>query len=175
MYSASRTSLEPESSSDRSVESGIGCLLATEGVVSVDGAAGNLSNFGVDLEKQQVHGQITKNVCPRQALRESYRTCVGSRGRRYSTSGNVRANVSRSVVFVLTDTGGEPKENQTLAGRYAPCLRLEAEVIDVERVIPAGARNVQCRQISHEVAHGDSRNEQRFLEDSNTCAVAELE
>src|SRR5207237_1976333 len=109
MYSASRTSLEPESSSDRSVESGIGCLLATERIESVDGAARDLSNFGVDLEKQQVHGQISEKVTSRQVLREGHRTGIGGRTRRYRTRSDVRANVGRRVVFILTVTKSDAK------------------------------------------------------------------
>jgi hypothetical protein len=54
-------------------------LFATKGVVSVDGAAGYLSNFGVQLEKQKVHGQIGEDIGSRQALRKCDRTRVRGR------------------------------------------------------------------------------------------------
>src|SRR5205085_696707 len=131
MNSASRWSLEPESSSDRSVDSGIGCLLATESVVGVYGTARNLSNFGVELEKQKVHGQIGKNVGTGQILRNRDRTRV--RGWTQQRPGcNVRTDIGRRIVLVLTDSSREPEENQTLAGGYAASVGLQAKVVDVE-------------------------------------------
>src|SRR5436853_270849 len=114
MSSASRWSLEPESSSDRSVDSGIGCLLATESVVGVYGTARNLSNFGVELEKQKVHGQIGKNVGTGQVLRNRDRTCVRGRGGRHRSSRDVRTDVGGRVIFVLTDAGRQAEQNQAL-------------------------------------------------------------
>src|ERR1043165_5909753 len=110
MNSASRASLESESNSDRSVESGIGWLFATKGVVSVNGTAGDLSNFGVELEKQKVHRQIAEDVGPGQALRKRDRAGVRRRSRRHCTRRDVRTNVSRRVVLVLTETRGEADE-----------------------------------------------------------------
>src|SRR3954468_2358265 len=104
MYSASRASLEAESSSDRSVDSGIGWLLAIEGVVSVDGTARHLSNFAGQLEKQKVHRQIAENIGAGQILRQRDRPCV--RGRRAEWNGarrDVRAGVGRRVVLVLAE------------------------------------------------------------------------
>src|ERR1700682_2428728 len=95
MYPASRASLEPESSSDRSVDSGIGCLLAIESVVRVDGATGYLSNFAGQLKKQKVHRQIRKDIRACQVLCKRDRTSVG-RGRQRpcsDVSTNLRGRV----------------------------------------------------------------------------------
>src|SRR5690242_2913675 len=132
MNCASRASLESESNSDRSVESGIGWLFATKGVVSVNGAAGDLSNFGVELQKQKVHRQIAENVRPRQVLRNRDRTGVRGGSWGHSASRNVRTHISRGVVLVLTDAGREAEEDQALAGGKTPGLGFETEVVDVE-------------------------------------------
>src|SRR5580765_4152447 len=126
MYSASRSSLEPESSSDRSVDSGIGCLLATEGIESVDRATGYLSNFAGELQKQKVHRHIGEDVRAGQVLRESRCRGIGRRGRWNRSRSNVSANIRRCIVLVLTEPRGEPEEQQTLAGNNTPCLGLEA-------------------------------------------------
>ena len=76
MCSASRASLESESSSDRSVDSGIGCLLATEGIVSVDGSTGYLTNFAGKLQNQKVHRQVRENIGAGQILRERDRASI---------------------------------------------------------------------------------------------------
>src|SRR5512132_4214653 len=103
MYCASRASLESESSSDRSVDSGIGCLLATEGVESVNGATGYLSNFAGELEKQKVHRHIREDVGAGKVLRDRDRTSVGGGTRRDRSRGNVGADIGRSIVLVLTE------------------------------------------------------------------------
>src|SRR5215210_6237926 len=115
MYSASRGSLEPESSSDRSVDSGIGCLLATESIESVDGATGYLSNFTGKLQKQKVHRQIREHVGTGDLLRKRDRTRIRCGSRRDRSCGNVSANVRRGFVGILTGTCGEPDEQQALA------------------------------------------------------------
>src|SRR3954454_9537317 len=132
MYSASRVSLEAESSSDRSVDSGIGWLLAIEGVVSVDGTARHLSNFAGKLEKQKVHGKIGEDVGAGQVLRQGDWPCVRSGRRRYCASRNVSADVGRRIVLVLAETGRQAEHQQALARRHTPRLRLQAQVVDVE-------------------------------------------
>src|SRR3954447_5035093 len=116
MYSASRASLEAESSSDRPVDSGIGWLLAIESVVSVDGTARHLSNFAGDLEKQKVHRHIGENIGPGQTLRQRDRSGVGGARRRNGARRDVRADVRRGVVLVLTQAGCEAEQQQALAG-----------------------------------------------------------
>jgi hypothetical protein len=45
-------------------------LLATESIVGVDRAAGYLSNFASELEKQKVHGQIREDIRAGDVLRK---------------------------------------------------------------------------------------------------------
>src|SRR3954467_10686120 len=137
MYSASRASLEAESCSDRPVDSGIGWLLAIERVVSVDGTARHLSNFAGDLEKQKVHRHIGENIGPGEALRYRYRTGIRGRGRPYRASRDVRADVRGCVILVLTEAGCQPEQQQALAGRHAPRLRLQTELVDQQRIASA--------------------------------------
>src|SRR3954465_2687007 len=132
MNSASRASSETESSSDRPVDSGIGWLLAIEGVVSVDGSTGYLSNFARQLEKQKVHRQIRENVRPGQILRQRDRRGGHSARGRNRARGNVSADIGGGVILVLTETGRQSKQQQALAGRDAPRFGLEAQVVDVE-------------------------------------------
>src|SRR5215210_7877086 len=107
MYSASRPSLEPEADSDCSVDPGIVCLLSTKRVESVDRAARYLTNFGVQLEEQKVHGQVGKDVRAGQILcnRLGYRG-VECRNRGYSARGDVRPDVSGRFILVLTRADG---------------------------------------------------------------------
>src|SRR4051812_14882826 len=142
MYSASRASSETESSSDRSVDSGIGWLLAIEGVVSVDGTARHLSNFAGQLEKQKVHRQIGENIGAGQILRQRDSRCVGGGSRRYGALSDVRADVGRRIVLVLAEAGRQTEQQQALARRDAPRLRLQAEVVHVEQVSTAVAGDV---------------------------------
>ena len=72
----------------------------------------------------------------------------------------MRTDVGGRVIFVLTDAGRQAEQNQALAGGHPPRLRLEAQVVDVERVISAGAGDVQRGQITHQVTDGDAGNQQ---------------
>src|SRR3954468_22293122 len=110
MYCASRPSLEAETDSDRSVDSGVGSLLSTERVVGVDRSTGYLSNFARELEKQKVHRQVGENVGAGQILYQCHRTSVRGRSWRNRTRRYMRADVGRCVVLVLTEAGGEAKE-----------------------------------------------------------------
>jgi hypothetical protein len=74
---------------------GFGCLLATEGIESVDGATGYLSNFTGKLQKQKVHRQIREYVGAGDLLRNRDWTRIG-RGDWWDRScADVSANVRR--------------------------------------------------------------------------------
>src|SRR6186997_2177972 len=137
MNSASRASLEPDSGSDRSVESGIGCLCATERVVSVDRAARYLSNFGNELEKEKIQRQVTEDVGSRELLRERYRVGVRRPNRRHGSRGHVYVGIPRGIIGVLTDPGDQANQEEILAGDEAPGLGLQAEVVHIQRVAAA--------------------------------------
>src|SRR5947207_12252658 len=107
MYSTSRASSESESSSDRSVDSGIGCLLATEGIVSVDCAARYLSNFAGELQKQKVHRRIGKDIRSGKILRDGYGTRVRGRAWRERPRGDVSTDIGRRIILVLTEAGSQ--------------------------------------------------------------------
>src|SRR5678815_4725484 len=103
MYSASRPSLEPEADSERTVDSGVVSLLSTKRVEGIDRSTRYLTNFGVQLEKQKVHGQVGKDVRAGHVL--GNRLCdrrveCGNRGNRAGR--NVCANVGGRLVLVLS-------------------------------------------------------------------------
>src|SRR3954468_10099933 len=175
MYCASRPSLEAETDSDRSVDSGVGSLLSTERVVGVDRSTGYLTNFAGELEKQKVHRQIGENVGAGQILYQRHRTSIRGWSWRNRTRRYVRADVGRRVVLVLAETGCQAEQQQALAADNSPGFGFQAEIVYVKRVTAAGAGEVHGRQVAHEIADRYARNQQRLLQNSNSRTVTQLE
>src|SRR5688500_13202438 len=110
MCSASRGSLEPEASSNRSVYPRIGCLFAIEGVEGADLTTGYLTNFAGQFQKQKIQRQIREYVGPSERLLQRNRTHVRFWTRRHRASSNVRADVGRRFISVLTSADRNTEE-----------------------------------------------------------------
>src|SRR6266516_479883 len=85
------------------------------------------------------------------------------------------ATVSRRLVLILADARGEPEQDEALARYNSPRFGFQAEIVYVKRVTTTVRGDIHGRQIATQVTHRHAWDEQRLLQDSNACTVAQLE